>query len=92
MFNKQKKELAHRQISQLTVVALSILLENPALAEHDPGIRGGLNNTAGYLQQRGIKIPHPPVISPNPKTGATINPNELASFFEGIQRAGQLVD
>jgi hypothetical protein len=30
------------------------------------------------------------VISPNPTTGATINPNDLASFTEGINRAGQL--
>ena len=30
------------------------------------------------------------MISPNPTTGATINDNELASFLEGILRAGQL--
>jgi hypothetical protein len=62
----------------------------PALAQHDPGVRGGLLNTAGMLQYRGIPIPHPPLISPNPTTGATINDNELASFTEGINRAGQL--
>jgi Di-haem oxidoreductase, putative peroxidase len=69
---------------------LLYLLAPPALAQQDPGVRGGLNNTAGYLQYRGIPIPHPPVISANPTTGATINPNELASFNEGISRAGQL--
>jgi CxxC motif-containing protein (DUF1111 family) len=37
-----------------------------------------------------MPIPHPPVISPNPTTGATITANELASFKEGINRAGQL--
>jgi hypothetical protein len=31
----------------------------------------------------------PPVIGPNPN-GATINANELASFQEGVKRAGQL--
>jgi hypothetical protein len=62
----------------------------PALAQTDPGVRGGMANTAGALQQRGIPIPHPPVISPNPTTGATITANELASFNEGIKRAGQL--
>jgi Di-haem oxidoreductase, putative peroxidase len=62
----------------------------PTLAQTDPGVRGGMANTAGALQQRGIPIPHPPVISPNPTTGATITPNELASFNEGILRAGQL--
>ena len=62
----------------------------PALAQHDPGVRGGISNTAGMLQYRRIPIPHPPVISPNPTTGATINDNELASFTEGINRAGQL--
>jgi hypothetical protein len=61
----------------------------PALAQHDPGVRGGMQNTAGMLQYRGIPIPHPPVISPNPN-GVRINANELASFEEGIKRAGQL--
>jgi hypothetical protein len=61
-----------------------------AFAQHDPGVRGGLPNTAGMLQYRGIPIPHPPVISPNPTTGQTITDNELNSFEEGINRAGQL--
>ncbi len=63
---------------------------SPLAAPHDPGVRGGMQNTAGWLQYRGIPIPHPPVISANPTTGATINANELASFIEGINRAGQL--
>jgi hypothetical protein len=71
-------------------VALGYLVANPALAQHDPGVRGGFQNTAGALQQKGIPIPHPPVISQNPTTGATIQANELASFVEGVQRAGQL--
>jgi hypothetical protein len=72
-------------------LVLSICLgAMPALAQQDPGVRGGMNNTAGMMQYRGIPIPHPPVISPNPTTGATINDNELASFTEGINRAGQL--
>jgi Di-haem oxidoreductase, putative peroxidase len=66
------------------------LVSLPALAQKDPGVRGGFDNTAGALQQRGIPIPHPPVISPNPTTGATITANELASFKEGTNRAGQL--
>jgi hypothetical protein len=72
------------------VTGLLYLLAPPALAQTDPGVRGGQQNTAGYLQYRGIPIPHPPVISPNPTTGATITANELASFNEGINRAGQL--
>ena len=72
------------------VVGLLYLFAPPAFAQQDAGVRGGLQNTAGYLQFQGIPIPHPPVISPNPTTGATINPNELASFNEGIGRAGQL--
>src|SRR5258708_19902508 len=62
----------------------------PTLAQTDSGVRGGTQNTAGYLQSRGIPIPHPPVISPNPTTGATITANELALFNEGVSRAGQL--
>jgi hypothetical protein len=74
----------------VTGVILCCLATTSAFAQHDPGVRGGLNNTAGYLQYRGIPIPHPPVISPHPETGATIRANELASFLEGINRAGQL--
>jgi mono/diheme cytochrome c family protein len=67
-----------------------LFLAAPAFAQTDPGVRGGSNNTAGYLQYQGIPIPHPPVMSPNPTTGAIITANELASFNEGINRAGQL--
>jgi len=56
----------------------------------DPGVRGGLANQGGGLLQKGIAIPEPPVISANPNSGATIQPNELLSFIEGINRAGQL--
>src|SRR5579871_6086712 len=69
---------------------LMCLLVSPASAQTDSGVRGGTNNTAGYLEYQGIPIPHPPVISPNPTTGATITANELALFQEGINRAGQL--
>jgi hypothetical protein len=62
----------------------------PAFAQHDPGVRGGVQNTAGQLEFRGIPIPHPPVITPNPATEVAISANELASFNEGINRAGQL--
>ena len=61
-----------------------------AFAQKDPGVRGGLNNTGGGLQAQGIPLPRPPVISPNPTTGDPIRANELASFNEGIIRAGQL--
>ena len=74
----------------LSATALYCLLATTAFAQQDPGVRGGLFNTAGYLQKAGIQIPHPPVISPNPTTGATINPNEYKSFLEGVGRAGQL--
>ena len=56
----------------------------------DPGVRGGLVNTGGGYQYRGLPIPQPPAITPHPVTGAKINKNELASFQEGINRAGQL--
>ena len=66
------------------------LLATSAFAQQDPGVRGGLQNTAGYLQYRKIQIPHPPEISINPTNNKTITPNERASFQEGIGRAGQL--
>jgi CxxC motif-containing protein (DUF1111 family) len=57
----------------------------------DPGVRGGLQNTGGGLQQQSIPIPHPPVISPNPNhSDFVLNANELALFLEGVKRAGQL--
>jgi CxxC motif-containing protein (DUF1111 family) len=69
---------------------LGTFLSTWTFAQKDPGVRGGLQNTGGGLQQQGIPIPHPPLMSPNPTTGATVNDNELASFLEGILRAGQL--
>jgi CxxC motif-containing protein (DUF1111 family) len=77
-------------VQTAAVAGLFCLLAPPAFAQQDSGVRGGLNNTAGYLQYQGIQIPHPPVISANPTTGATITANELALFNEGINRAGQL--
>jgi hypothetical protein len=62
----------------------------PSVTPVDPGVRGGLANLGGGLQQRGIPIPHPPLISPHPVTGATADINEQASFEEGVGRAGQL--
>jgi hypothetical protein len=76
--------------SYLAITSALFLFSALALAQVDHGVRGGIQNTGGGLQQQGIPIPHPPVISPNPTTGATINDNELASFLEGILRAGQL--
>src|SRR5262245_33956652 len=72
------------------VAGMLCILASSPFAQTDPGVRGGLNNAAGYLQYQSIPILHPPVISPNPTTGATITANELASFKEGILRAGQL--
>src|SRR6516165_4274992 len=79
-------------ISRTAAAAVVCLLTSPAFAQtvQDPGVRGGVNNTGGGLQAQRIPIPHPPVISPNPTTGATITADELASFMEGINRAGQL--
>ena len=72
------------------IAATCFVLASESFAQTDPGVRGGLNNTGGGLQAQGKQIPHPPVISPNPTTGATITANEFSSFFEGIARAGQL--
>jgi len=76
----------------LVLVFALCVVPNPLAAQPpaDPGVRGGLANTGGGLQQRGIPIPHPPLISPHPVTGATATINERESFEEGILRAGQL--
>src|SRR5579864_9479591 len=80
-----------RQFVQNVAVTCTLLAcSSWAFGQKDPGVRGGIQNTGGGLQQQGIPIPHPPVISPNPTTGEKINANELASFLEGILRAGQL--
>jgi hypothetical protein len=76
--------------SALYVVAPALRAAELEDGPRDPGLRGGYANTAGMLQQRGIPIPPPPVISRNPSNGATIQANELVSFQEGILRAGQL--
>ena len=93
------------KLSSLTISASAALclLTSAAYAQMDPGVRGGLAMTAGALQQQAMQvyfqtgklppsppIPHPPLISPHPITGATATQNEVASFLEGINRAGQL--
>src|SRR5947209_19357560 len=79
-----------RVLARLLITCALVAFSSFAFSQKDPGVRGGIHNTGGGLQQQGIPIPHPPVISPNPTTGATINDNEFASFLEGILRAGQL--
>src|SRR5258708_6683775 len=90
IFREGRIQMSAYPLRTAVVAALGYLLVTPVLAQQDPGVRGGFQNTAGALQQRGIPIPHPPVISPNPTTGAPIQVNELASFMGGINRAGQL--
>jgi hypothetical protein len=66
------------------------LFSAPACAQQDPGVRGGFANTAGELERRGIPIPKPPLISPNPTTNKPVQVNEEDSFKEGVLRATQL--
>ena len=87
------KRFNRSQFLILVLMALllcSSLVFAQSLIPRDPGVRGGLANTGGGLQQRGIPIPHPPLLSPNPNSGVTVNNNERALFEEGILRAGQL--
>jgi CxxC motif-containing protein (DUF1111 family) len=79
-----------RSVQSAVIAATLLLVSSWTFGQKDPGVRGGIQNTGGGLEQQGIPIPHPPVISKNPTSGATINDNELASFLEGILRAGQL--
>jgi hypothetical protein len=69
--------------------AIACLLVSESVAQKDPGVRGGLQNTGGGLQAQGKKIPPPPIISANPNENG-ITDNEKLSFSEGILRAGQL--
>jgi CxxC motif-containing protein (DUF1111 family) len=71
-------------------ILMGTLVAPVALAQRDPGVRGGLANTGGGLLAKGLAIPEPPLVSPNPVTGLPANPAETASFIEGINRAGQL--
>jgi CxxC motif-containing protein (DUF1111 family) len=77
-----------------TAVATAVLLMSlsaAAVAQRDPGVRGGLNNTGGGLQTQGIPIPPPPLIGRNPNhPELTVSDNEKLLFDEGIKRAGQL--
>src|SRR6201993_1629191 len=86
----ERMRMSRQLVQNLAATCALLACSNWVFGQKDPGVRGGIQNTGGGLQQQGIPIPHPPVISPNPTTGATINDNELASFLEGIQRAGQL--
>lgn len=52
----------------LALILVAVLLSSgwvfaQVLIPHDPGVRGGLVNLGGGLQQRGILIPHPPLLS-----------------------------
>jgi mono/diheme cytochrome c family protein len=89
--NSSKRQLLLVVIATASFIASVVVAQNPNLfIAQDPGVRGGIHGTGGGLQQQGIPIPHPPLISPNPTTGAPVTDNERASFEEGILRAGQL--
>src|SRR5260370_31144416 len=79
-----------RFAQNLAVMCALLVFCSWAFGQKDPGVRGGIQNAGGGLQQQGIPIPRPPLISRNPTTGATVNENERISFLEGILRAGQL--
>jgi hypothetical protein len=85
--------LAFKPAGWMLVPATLVLTSftSVAFAQTDPGVRGGLQNTGGGLMQQGIRIPHPPLISPNPNhPDFVLSANELALFVEGVKRAGQL--
>jgi hypothetical protein len=72
------------------VSVFCLILATAAVAQKDPGVRGGLDNFGGGLQSKGIPIPHPPLISKNPNTGVEATEIEQMVFDEGIKRMGQL--
>ena len=55
-----------RQSNSVKVVfawAIVFVMLVPAFAQRDPGVGGRIQNTGVGLQQQGIPIPHPPLIS-----------------------------
>jgi hypothetical protein len=64
------------------------LLSAPARSQHDPGVRGGFENTAGELERKGIHIPRPPLISRNPGTGAPVQENEVIRSWKASTAPG----
>jgi len=65
-----------RQSNSVKVVfawAIVFVMLVPAFAQRDPGVGGGIQNTGGGLQQQGIPIPHPPLISARKGTSLTRN-------------------
>ncbi len=78
------------RLAQKLIGIVLLFTGHYVFAQQDPGVRGGLQNTGGGLQQQGVPVPPPPLISPNPTTGIPVNDNERASFEQGILRAGQL--
>ena len=81
MQSAQSKSGPTRKLG-LLILAIALTFALGAQVK-DPGVRGGLQNTGGGLQQQGIPIPHPPVISPNPNPNFTLSQNELALFLAG---------
>jgi Di-haem oxidoreductase, putative peroxidase len=96
-----------------SAVSALCLLAAPVWAQKDPGVRGPISGQLEYAAMLNFlktgqipstpPIPHPPLLSPNPTSGAKLpSPdqctsftqsaacNESLSFFEGILRAGQL--
>jgi hypothetical protein len=90
--NRFSKTLSlSRPKTAVTTAVLLMSLSAVAVAQRDPGVRGGLNNTGGGLQSQGIPIPHPPLISDNPNhPDLKLNKNEKMLFVEGVKRSGQL--
>ena len=79
-----RRQLLKRRPLACVVVGFASMLAFPALAEQDPGIRGGLQNTAGYLQLRRVQQ-HDPKAADRDSAGNPVVDPRIVDFL-GIPR------
>lgn len=92
-FAPRKERATPALLTVCSALALAVFVTRPVYAQaqpKDPGVRGGLQNTGGGYQQRGIPIPPPTPIGKNPSNNEGLNAQQMMLFEEGFKRAAQL--
>src|SRR5262249_29292702 len=88
--NRGRRPMAKRLFLALPISAIVSSLLARSGRQLVPGVRAPTGGTLQYTplltsspparRRQPPPIPHPPLISPNPSTGAPATPNETASF------------